>query len=234
MLGDWLHGLLAGLTLAMAILPEELPVMLTLFLGLGAWRLAREKVLARSIPAVELLGATTVLCVDKTGTLTANRMTVQRLWSMRAMYDVRPSDAAPLPEELHGVLEYAVLASHRRAFDPMETAIGEAGQRLLADTEHLHADWTLVDDYALSPEMLAMSRVWQSPDQARAADRRQGCARGHRRSVPSRCRARATRVADQVASDGGRRIARARCGPGHVRRGRLPDSSTTSHSSSSD
>ena len=83
-LGDWLHGLLAGLTLAMAILPEELPVVLTLFLGLGAWRLAREKVLARSIPAVELLGATTVLCVDKTGTLTANRMAVRRLWSASA------------------------------------------------------------------------------------------------------------------------------------------------------
>jgi Ca2+-transporting ATPase len=166
LLGDWLHGLLAGLTLAMAILPEELPVVLTLFLGLGAWRLAREKVLARSIPAVELLGATTVLCVDKTGTLTANRMTVRRLWSPQAMYDTTQANASPLQEELHGVLEYAVLASHRRAFDPMETAIGEAGQRLLAGTEHLHGDWTLVDDYALSPEMLAMSRVWQSPDKA--------------------------------------------------------------------
>jgi len=165
LLGDWLHGLLAGLTLAMAVLPEELPVILTLFLGLGAWRLAREKVLARSIPAVELLGATTVLCVDKTGTLTVNRMTVQHLWSAQAMRDTPPSDPTPLQEELHGLLEYAVLASHRRAFDPMEKAIGEAGQRLLARTEHLHADWTLVDDYALSPDMLAMSRVWQSPDQ---------------------------------------------------------------------
>jgi Ca2+-transporting ATPase len=164
--GEWLQGLLAGLTLAMAILPEELPVVLTLFLGLGAWRLAREKVLARSIPAVELLGATTVLCVDKTGTLTANRMTVQRLWSEQAQYDTVQAGANPLQEELHGVLEYAVLASHRRAFDPMETAISEAGKRLLADTEHLHSDWTLVDDYALSPEMLAMSRVWQSPDKA--------------------------------------------------------------------
>ena len=162
--GDWLRGLLAGLTLAMAVLPEELPVVLTLFLGLGAWRLAREKVLARSIPAVELLGATTVLCVDKTGTLTANRMTLRRLWSAQAVHDTARSDASPLPEDLHAVLEYAVLASHRRAFDPMETAIGEAGQRLLADTEHLHGDWTLVDDYALSPEMLAMTRVWQSPD----------------------------------------------------------------------
>jgi Ca2+-transporting ATPase len=162
--GDWLHGVLAGLTLAMAILPEELPLVLTLFLGLGAWRLAREKVLARSIPAIERLGAATVLCVDKTGTLTANRMTVRRLWSGTAVYDRLPS-APALQEELHGLLEYAVLASHRRAFDPMESAITAAGQQLLAGTEHLHAEWTLVDDYPLSPEMLAMSRVWQSPDQ---------------------------------------------------------------------
>ncbi len=162
--GDWLHGLLAGITLAMAVLTEELPVVLTLFLGLGAWRLAREKVLARSIPAVELLGATTVLCVDMNGTLTANRMTVMRLWSEAAVHDSTKAGAAPLQEELHGVLEFAVLASHRRAFDPMESAIGESGQRLLAHTEHLHTDWTLIDDYPFSPEMLAMSRVWQSPD----------------------------------------------------------------------
>jgi len=161
---DWLGGLLAGLTLAMAILPEELPVILTLFLGLGAWRLSRQRVLARNIPAVELLGATTVLCVDKTGTLTANRMAVRRLCAGSEVYDSLQAGNAPLAEGLHGVLEYAVLASHRRAFDPMETAIVDAGARLLAHTEHLHANWTLVDDYPLSPEMLAMSRVWQSPD----------------------------------------------------------------------
>ncbi len=162
--GDWLGGLLAGLTLAMAILPEELPVILTLFLGLGAWRLSRQKVLARSIPAVELLGATTVLCVDKTGTLTANRMAVRRLWSGSALYDSLRDGTDPLAEALHGVLEYAVLSSHRRAFDPMEAAIIGTGAQLLADTEHLHADWTLVEDYPLSPAMLAMSRVWRSPD----------------------------------------------------------------------
>ncbi len=148
----------------MAILPEELPVVLTIFMGLGAWRLARENVLARSIPAIELLGATTVLCVDKTGTLTANSMAVRKLWCDEAQFDTVQHLNDPLQEELHGLLEYAVLASHRQAFDPMETAIGEAGQWLLAGTEHLHADWTLVDDYPLSREMLAMSRVWQSPD----------------------------------------------------------------------
>ena len=162
LLGDWLHGLLAGLTLAMAILPEELTVILTVFMGLGAWRLAREKVLTRNVPTIELLGATTVLCVDKTGTLTSNQMAVRRLWSGTAGYDTLPG--LPLPEALHEVLEFAVLASHRQALDPMDTAIADAGQRLLAHTAHLHADWTLVDDYALSPAMLAMSRVWQSPD----------------------------------------------------------------------
>ncbi|CAG1018326.1 partial H+-transporting ATPase, partial [Burkholderiaceae bacterium] len=162
--GDWLHGLLAGLTLAMAILPEELPVVLTIFLGLGAWRLAREKVLTRSMPAVELLGATTVLCVDKTGTLTMNRMAVRKLWTNGEDRDLGANASTSLPEALHPVLEYAVLASHRRAFDPMESAIGEAGQRLLAGTEHLHENWELIDDYPLSPQLLAMSRVWQSPD----------------------------------------------------------------------
>jgi Ca2+-transporting ATPase len=159
---DWLHGFLAGITFAMAVVPEELPVVLTIFLGLGAWRLAQARVLARSIPAVELLGATTVLCVDKTGTLTANRMQLRRLWSEEGELDLAPG--SQVPEALHALLEYAVLASHRRAFDPMEAAIGAAGQELLADTEHLHRDWTLVDDYPLSREMLAMSRVWQSPD----------------------------------------------------------------------
>jgi len=198
-LGDCLRGLLAGLTLAMAILPEELPVVLTLFLGLGAWRLAREKVLARSIPAVELLGATTVLCVDKTGTLTVNRMAVQRLWSQAARYDSVQAGRAPLQEELHGVLEFAVLASHRRAFDPMESAIADAGRRLLADTDHLHADWTLVDDYPLSGEMLAMSRVWQSPDRSEWMI----AAKGAPEAIVDLCHldaARRQRIADEVAA----------------------------------
>lgn len=162
--GDWLHGVLAGLTFAMAILPEELPVVLTIFLGLGAWRLARENVLARRIPAIELLGATTLLCVDKTGTLTMNRMAVRTIWTEAATFDTATAGNKPLDESLHGVLEFAVLASHRHAFDPMESAISDSGRRLLANTEHLHNNWTLLSDYPLSKEMLAMSRVWQSPD----------------------------------------------------------------------
>jgi Ca2+-transporting ATPase len=196
--GDWLHALLAGLTLAMAIIPEELPVVLTLFLGLGAWRLSREHVLARNVPAVELLGATTVLCVDKTGTLTTNHMIVRMLWCDGAEYRVAERGDVVFPETFHGLLEYAVLASHRHAFDPMETAIAGAGRRLLADTEHLHRDWTLVDDYPLSRQMLAMSRVWQSPD---TADR-MIAAKGAPEAVVDLCHldaAHAGRIAVQVA-----------------------------------
>ena len=94
-------------------------------------------------------------------------MAVRRLWSEAATHDSLQAGDTSLPEALHGVLEFAVLASHRRAFDPMESAIASAGQRLLADTEHLQADWALIDDYPLSREMLAMSRVWQSPQPAR-------------------------------------------------------------------
>lgn len=164
--GDGLTGLLAGLTLAMAILPEELPVVLTIFLGLGAWHLSKEQVLTRNIPAVELLGATTVLCVDKTGTLTRNKMEVRRLWVDSASFELGSQGIDAMAHVFHPVLEYAVLSSHRRAFDPMELAIGAAGQHWLQGSEHLHADWILVSDYPLSRDLLAMSRAWRSPDRS--------------------------------------------------------------------
>src|SRR5947209_4171351 len=115
--GDWLHGFLAGITLAMALLPEEFPVVLTIFLALGAWRLSRANVLARRAPVIETLGAATVLCVDKTGTLTANRMSVRRLAVDGTTHDVGDG---PLPEDFHEVVEFGILASQRDPFDPME------------------------------------------------------------------------------------------------------------------
>ena len=159
--GNWLSGALAGITLAMAMLPEEFPVVLTVFLALGAWRLSQRHVLVRRMPAVETLGSTTVLCVDKTGTLTQNRMTVRELMAGDAEHTI---DARPLPEHFHELVEYAVLASPVDPFDPMDTAFKELGARYLADTEHLHVDWALVREYALSEHLLALSHVWGSPD----------------------------------------------------------------------
>ena len=162
--GDWLRGFLAALTLAMAILPEELPVVLTVFLALGAWRLSRLNVLTRNMPAVETLGATTALCVDKTGTLTMNKMALSKLYVAGELLDVTSASPANLPETFHEMLEYAVLASQPEAFDPMDRAIRLTADRTLAGTEHLHLDWSLVRQYPLDKKLLAVSQVWNSPN----------------------------------------------------------------------
>jgi P-type Ca2+ transporter type 2C len=167
--GDWLKGVLAGITLAMAILPNEFPVVVTIFLALGAWRISQNHVLARRSSAVETLGSATVLCVDKTGTLTLNQMAVQQLLAYNHPENSQPYDLAlhsqvPLPEAVHELVEFCILASQRDPFDPMEKAFKELGEYSLANTEHLHDDWQLLREYPLSPELLAMSHVWQSAD----------------------------------------------------------------------
>jgi P-type Ca2+ transporter type 2C len=153
-----LESLLLGIALAMALLPEEIPVVLTVFLALGAWRLSQQHVLTRRVTAVEALGAITVLAVDKTGTLTRNRMEVAELAVAHASY-VQCADQE-LPDGFHTLTEFALLATPANPFDPMEKAIRNFGQQHLAGTRQLHMDWEPVQTYALSPEMLAMTRVF--------------------------------------------------------------------------
>lgn len=159
--GHWLQGFLSGLSLAMAVLPEEFPVVLTVFLVLGAWRIAQRKVLARHVPAVEMLGATTTLCVDKTGTLTLNKMSVAKICVAGEFYTINSTQAV-LAEKFHNIVEYAILATPYNPFDPMEKAIKELGERALYGTEHLHCDWLLLREYPLSEQLLAVSHVWRS------------------------------------------------------------------------
>jgi P-type Ca2+ transporter type 2C len=159
--GDWLHGFLAGITLAMATLPEEFPVVLTIFLALGAWRISQRHMLTRRVPAVEMLGAATVLCTDKTGTLTQNRMTVTHLMVNNKLLEVELTQRS-LPESFHELVEFGILGTPVDPFDPMEKAIQELGGRTLVNTEHLHADWNLMREYPLSEKLLAMSHVWRS------------------------------------------------------------------------
>ena len=161
--GDWLNGFLSGITLAMSILPEEYPVVLTIFMAMGAWRISRHRVLPRRVHTVEALGSATVLCVDKTGTLTQNRMTVQQLIAADASFTDNSSPAT-LPESFHELVEFGILSSETEPFDPMEKAIHTLGSHYLTDTEHLHADWVLAHEYSLSPELLALSHVWKARD----------------------------------------------------------------------
>ncbi len=156
--GGLLKGFLAGITLAMAMLPEEFPVVLTIFLALGAWRMSKKNVLTRKPAAVETLGSATVLCTDKTGTLTHNKMTVSTLYNGKDFHAVDKHN--DLPEVFHEIIEYGILASQTSPFDPMEKAITAMGDRYLKGTEHIRTDWEMVKEYPLSKDLLAMSRVF--------------------------------------------------------------------------
>jgi len=161
--GNWLQGFLAGLALAMSVLPEEFPVILTIFFAFGAWRISRRRVLTRRLPAIESLGAATVLCVDKTGTLTQNRMAVRTIARAGSVYDVSPGND-PLPEPVREVVELAIFASKPDPFDPMEQAIRSLEPRAGPPLPGRRAEWRLTREYPLSPELLAMSQVWVSAD----------------------------------------------------------------------
>jgi Ca2+-transporting ATPase len=156
--GDALAGILAGLTLAMAALPEEFPVVLTVFLALGAWRISRHGVLTRRLPAIEMLGATTVLCCDKTGTLTENRMAVARTWSEGHWREKTAWD-----ESDQALVATAALACEPSAFDPMERAIHEASGASPGGA------CSLQHRYPLSGHFLAVCHGWAGADGRRTA-----------------------------------------------------------------
>ncbi len=158
--GHWLAGLLAGIAAAMAMLPEEFPVVLTVFLAMGAWRMSQKHVLTRRSPVMETLGSATVICVDKTGTLTMNRMTVQDLVCGGVQHVL---DERPLPEAFHAIAEYAVLASPINPFDPMDRAFHALGGEYLVETGRLHPDWQLVREYPLSEGLMALAHAWRTP-----------------------------------------------------------------------
>lgn len=160
--GDWPRALMAALALALAVLPNEIPVVLALFLALGALRLARIGVLARWPAAVESLGSATVLAVDKTGTLTENRMGVQQLLTWPDLKNWQAG--TPLEEPHHQLMELAVLASRGDPVDAMEQAIQRLAADQLDDTEHLHPDWPLEREYPLQSDLLVFSRLWRDGD----------------------------------------------------------------------
>jgi P-type Ca2+ transporter type 2C len=162
--GDWIQGFLAGLTLSMAMLPEEFSVVLLIFLALGAWRMSKRKVLTRKTAAIETLGAANVLCVDKTGTITENHMKLSGVMVHQNFLEMSVKNSDILPENYHSLFEYSMLASQKDPFDPIEKEIKENCEKYLKGTHHLHENWKLVQEYPLSKELLALSHVWHSPD----------------------------------------------------------------------
>ncbi|MGB9463983.1 MAG: cation-translocating P-type ATPase [Candidatus Acidiferrum sp.] len=220
--GSWLSGILVGITIAMSLLPEEFAVVLTVFLALGAWRISQRNVLTRRASAIETLGSATVLCVDKTGTLTQNRMSVKKLFADSRFHELDASGSSPLGSGISELLEYGVLASQREGFDPMDFALQQAGKRHLDPTKRMHETWTLEREYPLSPKLFAVTRVWHAPSQ----DGRIVAVKGAPGAVAELCRISPSQFdeiknhAEVMATEGLRILAVARAG---FRDGALPD-----------
>ncbi len=164
--GGWLDAVLFGIALGMSMLPQEFPVVLTVFMAMGAWRISQARVLTRRAAAIETLGAATVLCTDKTGTLTENRMSIAEL-RLRNGAIFRPLEVPgeTMPDEFHELAEFGLLASAKEPVDPMEKAFHDLAGKRLAKTEHVHGpEWKLLHAYGLRRDLLAMSHVWEAAD----------------------------------------------------------------------
>lgn len=154
--GNFLNSLLTGLSAAMAILPEEFPVVLTVFLALGAWRLSKNKVLTRKPSAIETLGSATVLCSDKTGTITQNKMEMAALYCNGKTYSKQ--DFKSFEKNLSYLVKLLFNASSNKSIDPMEKAIVSEHEKLQIPMEKFQ----LLKEYPLSKELFAMTRVLKS------------------------------------------------------------------------
>jgi len=195
MRGSWLDGLLAGITLAMSLLPEEFPLVLTIFLVMGAWRISKVRVLTRRASTIEGLGAATVLCSDKTGTLTLNRMSIVELRGAGESCTLGPDGREGIPEKYSSLVNFGVLASDEHPFDPMERAFNDLGRRL-PDFDRARRDWTLALEYPLTAQLLAVTHVWRVPGQETCV----AAAKGAPEAIARLCRLD-ERAADQVLRD---------------------------------
>lgn len=168
------ESVLSGITMAMATIPEEIPVVLTVFLAMGAWKLAQQHALTRNMKAVETLGAVTVLCTDKTGTLTQNKMTVQEVFT-----------------DSPDFAKVAALACPKTPYDPMEIAIQDYALQHGASSSLYQAP--LVHEYLFNNEDKMMGQVWDLAGQQLL------CVKGAYETVLPLCKLPKTQLAQIIA-----------------------------------
>ena len=200
--GSWLQALLGGIAIGMSVLPEEIPLVLAVFMAMGAWRISRARVLTRRAAAIETLGSATVLCTDKTGTLTENRMRVELIAADGHLW--RHADASPAGEWTGEILYAALGASAPIPTDPMDRAIHDSASRI-----ERRAQGTILQSYGLRPDLFATTNLWSGADSASAA----AYAKGAPEAIAELCRlSKAERAklladVDAMAAEGVRLLA---------------------------
>jgi Ca2+-transporting ATPase len=154
----------------MSMLPEEFPVVLTVFMAMGAWRISKARVLTRRAASIETLGSITVLCTDKTGTLTENRMSIAELRLPDGdVFRLREATDAAVPGNFRELAVHGLLASAPVPFDPMEKAFHEFARDGLEPADGLPGpDWKLAHSYGVRPDLLAMTQLWQKDERTPA------------------------------------------------------------------
>jgi len=190
--GSWLEALLAGLALGMSMVPEEFPLVLAVFTAMGAWRLSQARVLTRRASAIETLGAATVLCTDKTGTLTQNRMTIAEVRTQEGSF--RPHEAAGIPDGIARVIACGTLASATDPFDPMEKAFHALHAQTVKPGSGQESSRVPARAYPLSRELLVVTQAWADAEGYAIA------AKGAPEAILELCRLDTTRVKD-IRSD---------------------------------
>lgn len=165
--GKTLESLMVALTFAMSAVPEEFPLVFTLYLSLGAWRLSKHGVLVKSLPSVETLGGVDVICTDKTGTLTEGKFECEGIQTLNSDRDI--SD----------LWRYALMACETRPIDAMETAIFEKVRAQFDERPFAQLQsWDLTIDYAFEPAGKHMSHVWRNHEDGRQIIAMKGAVEG--------------------------------------------------------
>ncbi|MFZ6015600.1 MAG: cation-translocating P-type ATPase [Patescibacteria group bacterium] len=157
---DLVDSLLKGLTLAISVIPEEIPVVLTVFAALGAYRLTRKQTLVRKINAVETLGHITTLCTDKTGTLTENRMALEEVFAGNHLINIKT--AKKQRNELRDAVGFAILASQPNPYDPMDISIHELGKKIGMRPKNIYFKKNLIHEYGFDQKLKFMGHLWKS------------------------------------------------------------------------
>jgi Ca2+-transporting ATPase len=198
--GSWLKAALGGIAIGMAMLPEEIPLVLAVFMAMGAWRISRAGVLTRRATAIETLGSATVLCTDKTGTLTQNRMRVELVSAHGRNW--RRQEAVPPGEEFDHLLHAALGASAPVPTDPMDRAIHEAATR-----SEGFSSCSLLQSYGLRPDLFATTNIWSAGSTVTAYAKGAPEAIAELCRLSSRDRERLLRDVDHFAGEGIRLLA---------------------------